>query len=81
MSMIEVILPKWGLTMEEGVLVDWDVNEGDCVSEGQVIARVETDKVTNDLESPVNGVIRSIKVAAGTEGVPVGTVLCEIEQS
>lgn len=80
MSMVEVILPKWGLTMEEGVLIDWDVNEGDQVSEGQIIAHVETDKVTSDLEAPVNGVVRSIKVAAGTEGVPVGTVLCEIEE-
>lgn len=79
MSMIEVILPKWGMTMEEGVLVDWDVKEGDQVTEGQVIARVETDKVTNDLEAPASGVIHCIKVPAGTEGVPVGTVLCEIE--
>ncbi|NPV77890.1 MAG: DUF2118 domain-containing protein [Anaerolineae bacterium] len=81
MAIVEVILPKWGLTMEEGVLVEWDVKEGDRVTAGQIIAHVETDKVVNDLESPVNGVIKSLKVEAGTEGIAVGTVLCEIEEN
>lgn len=75
----EVTLPKWGLTMEEATLVDWLVSEGDTVSEGQALANVETDKVTNELESPVSGVVKKIHVAAGTEEVPVGTLLCEIE--
>jgi pyruvate/2-oxoglutarate dehydrogenase complex dihydrolipoamide acyltransferase (E2) component len=77
--MVEVILPKWGLTMEDGTLTGWEIGEGDRVEEGQVIAHVETDKVTNDLEAPASGVIKSIKFCAGTEGVPVGSVLCEIE--
>lgn len=80
MALIEIILPKWGLTMEEGVLVEWDVKEGEHVTANQIIAHVETDKVVNDLESPVNGVIKSLKVAAGTDGIAVGTVLCEIEE-
>ncbi len=81
MAVVEIILPKWGLTMEEGVLVEWDVQEGESVKAGQIIAHVETDKVVNDLESPVNGVVKSLKIAAGTEGIPVGTVLCEIEEN
>ncbi len=81
MAVTEVILPKWGLTMEEGVLVEWDVKEGDKVKAGQIIAHVETDKVVNDLESPVDGVVKSLKFAAGSEGIPVGAVLCEIEAS
>ena len=81
MAVTEVILPKWGLTMEEGVLVEWDVKEGDKVKAGQMIAHVETDKVVNDLESPVDGVVKSLKFAAGSEGIPVGAVLCEIEAS
>ena len=81
MAVVEIILPKWGLTMEEGVLVEWDVREGEAVKAGQIIAHVETDKVVNDLESPVNGVVKSLKIAAGTEGIPVGTVLCEIEEN
>jgi pyruvate/2-oxoglutarate dehydrogenase complex dihydrolipoamide acyltransferase (E2) component len=76
----EVILPKWGLTMEEGTLVAWHVEEGDRVEEGQVIADVETEKVTNELEAPVSGVISKILVAEDTEEIEVGTVLCLIDQ-
>ncbi len=39
-----VILPKWGLTMEDGTVVAWHVSEGDTVAEGQLIAEVETGK-------------------------------------
>lgn len=81
MAMVEIILPKWGLTMEEGTLVEWDVKEGDPVKKGQIIAHVETDKVVNDLETPVDGIVRNIKFAAGTEEIPVGSVLCEIEEN
>jgi pyruvate/2-oxoglutarate dehydrogenase complex dihydrolipoamide acyltransferase (E2) component len=76
----EVILPKWGLTMEEGTLVAWHVEEGDRVEEGQVIADVETEKVTNELEAPVSGVISKILVAEDTEEIEVGTVLCLIDE-
>jgi pyruvate/2-oxoglutarate dehydrogenase complex dihydrolipoamide acyltransferase (E2) component len=81
MAVIEVILPKWGLTMEEGALVEWEVKEGDRVTEGQVIAHVETDKVLSDLDAPASGVIKGLKFRAGTGGIPVGAVLCEIEES
>ncbi len=81
MAVVEVILPKWGLTMEEGALVDWEVKEGEQVTEGQVIAHVETDKVLSVLEAPTSGVIKSLKFSAGTEGIPVGAVLCEIEEN
>ena len=76
----EVILPKWGLTMEEGSLVAWHVEEGDRVEEGQVIADVETEKVTNELEAPVSGVISKILVEEDTEEIEVGTVLCLIDE-
>jgi pyruvate/2-oxoglutarate dehydrogenase complex dihydrolipoamide acyltransferase (E2) component len=77
---VDVILTKWGLTMEEGTLVDWLVNVGDNVTEGQALANVETDKIVNELESPAAGVISEILVAAGTEEVPVGAVLCRIDE-
>lgn len=54
---IEVILPKWGLTMEVGTLREWRKSEGDRVEAGEVIAEVETEKITNELEAPVGGVI------------------------
>jgi len=66
--------------MEEGTLVDWLVNVGDNVTEGQALANVETDKIVNELESPAAGVISEILVAAGTEEVPVGAVLCRIDE-
>ena len=77
----EVILPKWGLTMEEGTLVSWLKEEGDRVEEGEVIAEVETEKITNELEAPVSGVISKILVEEDTEDIPVGTLLCIIVES
>lgn len=76
---VEVILPKWGLTMEVGTLREWRKNEGDRVEAGEVIADVETEKITNELESPASGVISKILVEAGTEEIEVGSVLCLIE--
>lgn len=76
----EVILPKWGLTMEEGTLVSWLKQEGDRVEAGEVIAEVETEKITNELEAPVSGVIRKILVQEDTEDIPVGTPLCLIDE-
>ena len=76
----EVILPKWGLTMEEGTLTEWLVKEGQEVKEGEALADVETDKVSNQLESPVSGVVSKILVEGGTEEIAVGTVLCLIEE-
>ena len=75
----EVILPKWGLTMEEGTLANWLAAEGETVAAGQVIAEVETDKVISQLEAPAGGVLSRILVPAGTEAIPVGTVLAYIE--
>ena len=47
---VDLILPKWGLTMEDGTVVAWHVAEGETVSEGQVVADIETEKVENELE-------------------------------
>ncbi len=72
-----VILPKWGLTMEEGLLAAWHKQVGDIVTAGEVIATVETDKVTNELEAPIAGILARILVPV-QETVPVGTVLAVI---
>lgn len=74
----EVILPKWGLTMEDGTVVAWHVGEGERVVEGQVIAEVETEKVENELEAPCAGVVAQILVQED-ETVDVGTVLAVID--
>jgi pyruvate dehydrogenase E2 component (dihydrolipoamide acetyltransferase) len=72
-----VILPKWGLTMEEGTVTAWHKQEGDAVAEGEVLAEVETDKINNELSSPITGIVARILVPAG-EPVPVGTTLVVI---
>jgi pyruvate dehydrogenase E2 component (dihydrolipoamide acetyltransferase) len=75
-----VILPKWGLTMEEGTVTAWHKREGDRVAEGEMLAEVETDKINNELPSPITGIIARILVTAG-ETVPVGTTLVIIAAS
>ena len=80
MSLVEVKLPKWGLTMEEGTVSEWLVSVGETVEAGQVLANVETEKVTTALESPVAGVVQRIEVPEG-EDVAVGTVLCVLVES
>jgi pyruvate dehydrogenase E2 component (dihydrolipoamide acetyltransferase) len=72
-----VILPKWGLTMEEGTVTAWHKQAGDSVNEGETLAEVETDKINNELPSPIAGVVARILVQA-SETVPVGTVLAVI---
>ena len=78
MARQEVILPKWGLTMEDGSVVAWHVSVGDEVTEGQVIADVETEKVENELLSPCDGTVVEL-VAEEEEIVDVGGVLAIIE--
>ena len=73
----EVILPKWGLTMDEGTVRVWLKQEGDTVTADEVIVEVETDKITNELMAPVSGILARIFVQAD-ETVEVGTVLAII---
>ena len=77
---IEVILPKWGLTMEEGMVSEWRKQEGDAVAEDEIIADVETDTITNELPAPGSGILAKILVDAG-ETVEVGTVLALIAET
>ncbi|KAA8672945.1 biotin/lipoyl-containing protein, partial [Clostridium sp. HV4-5-A1G] len=64
MSCIEV-MPKLGLTMTEGTLVDWHKSEGEKVEKGEVLFEVETDKLTNEIEAKESGVLRKILVEEG----------------
>lgn len=70
----ELVMPKLGLTMTEGVLADWRVEPGEHVRAGQVIFVVETDKIANEIEAPSDGEFVEILVNSG-ETVPVGTPL------
>ena len=58
-------MPKWGVTMEDGEIVEWNVTPGQEVKEGDVLAEVETDKITVEFEAPANGVIAALLAEAG----------------
>jgi pyruvate dehydrogenase E1 component beta subunit len=75
---MHVKLPAMSPTMEEGTLATWLVKPGDTVKPGQVIAEIETDKATMELESDEAGTVVRLEVAAGTDGVKVGTVIAVI---
>jgi pyruvate dehydrogenase E1 component beta subunit len=64
--------------MEEGVLAKWLVNVGDTVKSGDVIAEIETDKATMEVETIDEGVVEALLVAAGTQNVRVNTPICII---
>ncbi len=72
---INITMPALSPTMEEGNLSKWLVKEGDKVSSGDVIAEIETDKATMEVEAVDEGIVAKILVAAGTEGVKVNTVI------
>jgi pyruvate dehydrogenase E1 component beta subunit len=67
----EILMPALSPTMEEGKLVKWHVGEGDSVRAGDVIAEIETDKATMEVEAVDDGHMGKILVAEGTEHVPV----------
>ncbi len=66
-----ILMPALSPTMEEGTLAKWNVKEGDKVSSGDVIAEIETDKATMEVEAVDEGVVGKILVPAGTEHVKV----------
>ena len=68
---IEILMPELSPTMEEGILAKWLVGEGDAVRSGDVIAEIETDKATMEVEALDDGTIGKLLVAAGTEAVKV----------
>ena len=72
---IEILMPALSPTMTEGTLAKWLVKEGDQVTSGDVIAEIETDKATMEVESVDEGTVGKIAIAEGSEGVAVNTVI------
>ena len=72
---IEILMPALSPTMEEGTLAKWLKAEGDQVTAGDVIAEIETDKATMEVEAVDEGVIGKIVIADGTENVKVNTLI------
>ena len=77
--MTDILMPALSPTMEEGVLAKWHVKVGDVVSAGDVIAEIETDKATMEVEAVDEGEITDILVAEGTEGVKVNTPIARLK--
>ena len=76
---IDILMPALSPTMTEGNLARWLKKEGDRVKSGDVIAEIETDKATMEVEAVDEGKLARILVPAGTEGVKVNTPIALIE--
>lgn len=74
----KVALPALSPTMESGSIVSWEKKEGDQLSEGDLLAEIETDKATMGFETPEEGYLAKIIVPAGTKDIPLGKLLCII---
>ena len=77
---IDILMPALSPTMEEGTLAKWLVKEGDPVSSGDIIAEIETDKATMEVEAVDEGVVAKLLVAEGTEGVAVNAVIAVLAE-
>ena len=73
MELVPVYMPKFGMTMEAGTIIEWLADEGDTVKEGDALVVIETEKVETELEAPASGVIAEISYTADAE-VPVGEI-------
>jgi pyruvate dehydrogenase E2 component (dihydrolipoamide acetyltransferase) len=73
----EVVMPRMGLTMEEGTVVSWHKQEGEPIISGEVLLEIETDKVTAEIEATRDGVLGKILIKEGVT-VPIGTPIAII---
>ena len=71
-------MPKWGMSMQEGLLAQWLVAVGDVVEDGQALATVETEKVDADVEAPEAGTVVELLAEPG-DTVAVGTVIARLD--
>ena len=75
---IDILMPALSPTMEEGTLAKWHVKVGDKVSSGDIIAEIETDKATMEVEAVDEGVVEALLVAEGSEGVKVNATIARL---
>lgn len=77
---VDILMPALSPTMEEGTLAKWLKAEGDTISAGDVIAEIETDKATMEVEAVDEGTLAKIMIPAGTEGVKVNAVIAVLAE-
>jgi len=75
-----VTMPKYGETMEEGIVIEWNLEVGEKVEEGDIIAEIETHKAVFELEAPVSGIFLKTLVETG-ESVPINTPIALIGEA
>lgn len=75
---IEILMPALSPTMSEGTLAKWFIKEGDTVNAGDVIAEIETDKASMEVEAVDEGVVEKIMIAEGTKDVAVNSVIATL---
>ena len=75
----EILMPALSPTMEEGKLAKWLVKEGQAIKPGDIIAEIETDKATMEVEAVDEGKVSKLLVAEGTEGVKVNTPIAVLD--
>ena len=75
----DIVIPRLGMTMTEATLLEWVIGDGEPVAAGDVVYRLETDKVESEFEAPVTGIVHH-KGQPG-EIYPVGTVIGEIHEA
>lgn len=78
MVKVKVIMPKLGMMMKKGTILEWKKKAGDGVEKGEVIAVVESEKITGEVEAPASGTLVEILHEVGDE-VPVGETIAIIE--
>ena len=76
--MVDILMPALSPTMTEGKLAKWLKKPGDEIKSGDVIAEIETDKATMEVEAVDEGMLNEILVEEGTEGVPVNTIIARM---
>ena len=74
---VEVVMPKLGMAMKEGIITSWNIKAGDNVAKGALIASINSEKIETEIEAPADGTVLDIAVSED-EGVPPGTVICYI---
>lgn len=76
--MYEVTMPKMGMAMEDGEIVEWFVDEGVYVNEGDIVLSIMTEKATVEIESPISGLLVEISAKNG-DIVPIGEVIAVVD--
>ncbi|PQZ57710.1 branched-chain alpha-keto acid dehydrogenase subunit E2 [Bacillus sp. MYb209] len=74
---VEVVMPKLGMAMKEGIITSWNIKAGDNVAKGELIASINSEKIETEIEAPADGTVLDIAVSED-EGVPPGTIICYI---